>query len=333
MDTTLKQLPLETDADIIIIHHFATQLASIAGLSPVERLSFSCRVAHHCFNACGKDEEISFSVHQLDDRIVMRASTKQTKGVVLSQVVRMIDEISIGSVTDAGANSFSEGADRTEIQQFPLALSHELKNSIAKIKLSVSLLEQYEVPGTVQTYLDVIHRASDKLEKTMTGLNDVIRFGYTSPVLTELSPENVFNDVKEDFADVLKEAGATVNSSFNNDIAVIRYVDVYLRSIISNVLSNAIKYAHPDRTLIIQVDGQRKEQFVYFCFKDNGSGMDMHTVREKLFHPFTRFSTKAEGSGLGLYLIKNMVERNGGRIEVESEPGNGTTFHFYLKEY
>jgi signal transduction histidine kinase len=62
-------------------------------------------------------------------------------------------------------------------------------------------------------------------------------------------------------------------------------------------------------------------------------GMDLTKYGNKLFKPFTRFSKKADGKGIGLFLLKSMIEKNEGRIEVASEPGNGTRFSCYLKEY
>lgn len=68
-------------------------------------------------------------------------------------------------------------------------------------------------------------------------------------------------------------------------------------------------------------------------FKDNAEGIDMERNGSRLFTPFIRFNQEQEGKGIGLYLIKKMIEKNGGRLEVESEKGRGSTFTIYLKEY
>jgi two-component system CheB/CheR fusion protein len=73
--------------------------------------------------------------------------------------------------------------------------------------------------------------------------------------------------------------------------------------------------------------------FVLLTVRDNGMGMNLNKYKQHLFKPFTRFTNKASGKGLGLHLVKNMVEKNGGKIQVESATENGTTFYLYLKEY
>ena len=69
------------------------------------------------------------------------------------------------------------------------------------------------------------------------------------------------------------------------------------------------------------------------AFADNGLGIDLSRQGHKLFRPFSRLTTRGEGKGLGLYLIKNMVEKNGGKVMLHSTPGQGTTVTCYLVEY
>ena len=65
--------------------------------------------------------------------------------------------------------------------------------------------------------------------------------------------------------------------------------------------------------------------------KDNGIGMDFEVIKHDLFKPFKRFTSKADGKGIGLHIIKSMIEKTGGKIEVNSEKGKGTTFSVYFK--
>jgi two-component system CheB/CheR fusion protein len=75
------------------------------------------------------------------------------------------------------------------------------------------------------------------------------------------------------------------------------------------------------------------DEFVLIRIEDNGLGIDLQKYGNSLFEPFKRLTTQGEGSGLGLHLVKTMVEHNGGLIQVKSEPGIGTSFTLYLKEY
>ena len=110
------------------------------------------------------------------------------------------------------------------------------------------------------------------------------------------------------------------------------YVETFLYSILKNLISNEIKYKK-DVPLQINIKGRKEDGFVILKVKDNGIGIDLNKYEKQIFKPFKRFTNTVEGTGVGLYLIKNMISRNGGEIKVESEPGKGTTFYCYLKEY
>jgi signal transduction histidine kinase len=106
-----------------------------------------------------------------------------------------------------------------------------------------------------------------------------------------------------------------------------------LYTIISNLISNAIQYRSSSRTLQLDVHVQKKEGYCQLIFKDNGVGIDLKQYQKQLFKPFRRVNRQNEGIGLGLYVINTMLEKNGGYVEVESQPGKGSSFRIYLKEY
>jgi two-component system CheB/CheR fusion protein len=86
--------------------------------------------------------------------------------------------------------------------------------------------------------------------------------------------------------------------------------------------------------LEIHVKAHSENQNIVILFSDNGQGIDLVKNNPQiLFQPFTRFSNDTDGKGLGLYIIKTMVERNGGRVEIESTLNQGTTFRFVLQPY
>jgi signal transduction histidine kinase len=126
--------------------------------------------------------------------------------------------------------------------------------------------------------------------------------------------------------------GAVVDKKFhlNNDL---NYVPAYIKSIFSNLLSNAIKYHEQERKLKISIKTWKIQNGISFSFSDNGKGIDLEKNGKILFSPFVRFSKEIEGKGIGLHIIKNMVESNGGSIKVESTLGRGTEFIFSLVEY
>ena len=100
--------------------------------------------------------------------------------------------------------------------------------------------------------------------------------------------------------------------------------------VFGNLLENALKYAHPDRPPRIVVGGEITGNHAHYWVRDNGMGIP-EQARPRLFQVFQRFHPNAaEGDGIGLAAVKRMVERQGGAVWVESEPGTGSTFHFTL---
>jgi signal transduction histidine kinase len=112
----------------------------------------------------------------------------------------------------------------------------------------------------------------------------------------------------------------------------ITFVKSYLKSILYNFISNAIKYRHPKRKPSIQITTKELADEVVMSIQDNGVGIDLRKHRQKLFGLYQRFHLDKEGKGMGLYLCKTQVEALGGRIEVQSEVGTGTKFDIYFRK-
>src|SRR6185312_16641134 len=102
------------------------------------------------------------------------------------------------------------------------------------------------------------------------------------------------------------------------------------RSILYNLLINAIKYRFPRRSLIIEIKSWKDENHTILEIKDNGLGMKP-SEKEKLFNMFQRFHQNIEGTGVGLYVVKRIIDNSKGKIEVESEEGKGTIFRIYFR--
>jgi signal transduction histidine kinase len=107
-------------------------------------------------------------------------------------------------------------------------------------------------------------------------------------------------------------------------------IKAYINSILYNLLSNAIQYRSPDRQPLIKVTFSATDQDTILEVKDNGLGLDLARYEGDIFKLYKRFHTHTQGKGLGLYLVKQQVEKLNGRIEVESTPQVGSTFRVFL---
>ncbi|WP_192820995.1 ATP-binding protein [Rufibacter sp. LB8] len=139
--------------------------------------------------------------------------------------------------------------------------------------------------------------------------------------------EEIFNEVELTLKEKINEKCAEI--TYDLQVQEIIFSRKNLRSIAYNLLSNAIKYQHPDRVPTIHINNYKVNDYVVISFKDNGRGINAEN-QDLIFHQFAREFTDVEGTGIGLYLVKRIVEHAGGKITLTSEVGEGSVFKVYL---
>lgn len=218
------------------------------------------------------------------------------------------------------------------LEEFTYTVSHDLKTPLTTLNLSLNFLEDAEDQESKMTYIGIISRAAKRLEKTVQGLVEILDVETkTQSLVQKINLDDFFKDIKDEFApSVVNKDVHYIQSFLVNEV---NYLVPYLNSIFTNIIGNSIKYRKPGEPLYIEASSRRKGGLVALTFKDNAEGIDLEKNGARMFTPFTRFNNEQEGKGIGLYIIKKMVEKNGGKIEVQSEPGKGTEFTIYLKEY
>ena len=127
----------------------------------------------------------------------------------------------------------------------------------------------------------------------------------------------------------INECNAKIRVDFSACETIV-FPSVHLHHILLNLISNALKYRNPATPPIIDVTTSKSEEHVCLMVKDNGLGIDLDAYGSKLFGLFQRFHLETEGDGVGLHMVKNIVESFGGSIQVESKPNEGSTFNVYL---
>jgi signal transduction histidine kinase len=332
MVTKLRQIPIQIETDLLVVHSEAMQLASLAGVKIAEQVSFAAMIISYCDTSSWPDSVI-FN-YETTGEIHYLTATFQNQSYIIRKVIPFpFTSHQLTALTTQLHNQAYQQQRLKDLEQFSFALSHELKTSLAKLQLSITLLEREVLNQQVNKFVEMIHRSASSLERTLIGLNKVMEHGHqSSKVVERVSLQDVFDQVYLEFAELFARAQATVTTDISS-VTDFSYIEIYLRTIFTNLFSNAIKYADPSRPLQLYVTALREGDTVIMTVIDNAQGIDMEENGHMLFHPFTRFTDKTEGSGIGLYLVKSMAERNGGSVEVESSKGKGTTFRFYLKEY
>ncbi|HRH47817.1 MAG TPA: PAS domain-containing protein [Panacibacter sp.] len=212
------------------------------------------------------------------------------------------------------------------LNNFAHIVSHNLGSHAGNIQSILSMIETAESGTEKQELLGYLNKTSEALNKTIGHLNEVVKI-HTAVNLPKKTVQ--FQKVFDSVADILRikinETQASINCSFS-EAPQIEYLPAYLESIMLNLISNAIKYRHPERRPCITVSTFIIGSKTVLRVTDNGIGIDLDKNKDKLFGMYKTFHTNADAAGIGLFITKNQVEAMGGTISAESMPGCGATF-------
>jgi PAS domain S-box-containing protein len=223
-----------------------------------------------------------------------------------------------------------EAANR-ELENFSYSVSHDLKAPLRAIEgYSRRLVEKYKpaLDGGAARMIDVIHGETQKMEGLIDDLlsySKVLSNGMTwSEIAMDKLAGEVWNDVRAAHRGREIEARITKLLPGFGDRALVRHV-------LLNLLSNAVKFTKNRAPGIIELSSYAEPGRVVYCVKDNGIGFDM-AYADKLFGLFHRLHDREEyaGTGVGLAIVRRVIDRHGGRVWAEGIPDKGATFYFSL---
>ena len=216
-----------------------------------------------------------------------------------------------------------------DLDTFVYTASHDLKVPIANIEGLLDALRR-DLPdqpagSNITRILGMMQQAVTRFQQTIGHLTDIARLQQDDERNAQpVDLVTVITDVQLDLTPLLATTGAQVAVEVGGAPAL-PLTPKNLRSVVYNLLSNALKYRHPDRAPQVQIRCQRLASQVVLTVQDNGLGLSPEQQR-KLFGLFRRLHTQGEGSGVGLYMVKKIVENAGGTVRVQSEAGVGSTF-------
>ena len=176
-----------------------------------------------------------------------------------------------------------------------------------------------------------MEKNSSKLQQTIHDLLEVTRIEKNlENEKTMVSFREVIEKVVEENVEDIERSKTRIEMDFAACPAVY-FNPANLKSIVANLLTNGIKYRKEHGQNIIKLSAEPGDGCVQFMVTDNGIGLNVSKHREKLFGIFNRFHNHVEGSGVGLYIVKKLIDDNGGTLEMESAVGVGTTFTIQFK--
>ena len=217
---------------------------------------------------------------------------------------------------------------------FVSGVSHDLKTPLSLIRLYSETLadgEQDYSPEERRSYIRIIARESERLTRLIDNILDFTKIeqGRKRVELKEGDLAATVRQTVEDYSEYLALRGFAVKMGLQPYLPPVRLNAEQVSQIVLNLLDNARKYS--DKSRLIRVHMWREDENVVLEVQDYGYGIPAEE-REKIFEPFYRAARGSEkgGCGLGLYLVRNVIESHAGRIEVLSEVGKGSRFRLYF---
>lgn len=219
-----------------------------------------------------------------------------------------------------------------DLRQFSYITSHNLRSPLSNMVGLLSLIEDFWIDDPkLKEIINGLQQSTEQLQETIDDLSKIISIKNSPSVQKEqilLSnmAKRTMSQLDVSSHPVLPE----IDTDFSNAPELL-FNRTYLESIFLNLLTNALKYKHPDRPVKVRIASESKNGNIEITFTDNGLGIDVDRYQDRLFGLYQRFHHHPDGKGIGLFLVKSQMEALGGSISIDSEVGKGTTFKLIFK--
>nr|WP_315165883.1 PAS domain S-box protein [uncultured Flavobacterium sp.] len=214
---------------------------------------------------------------------------------------------------------------------FSYIVSHNLRSHTSNIASIMSLIESSESEEEKDEMIQLLKSVSNSLNETMIHLNEVINIRTNIGLVSEsLNLQQYLETVQRVLSEQISSKDVSISTIMPDDV-MINYNPAYLESILYNIISNSIRYSHPERKPTIIIKWITDDENKILQISDNGVGIDLVKNADKIFGMYKTFTNNADSKGIGLFITKNQIDAMGGNITVESEPNIGTTFKIYIQ--
>jgi signal transduction histidine kinase len=238
-----------------------------------------------------------------------------------------------------------------ELESFNYVSSHDLQEPLRKIQTFAALILKKEYATLSVTGKDYFNRMHNAAKRMQTLIEDLLTYSHTNVAERRFEITNlnkIIEEVKTDLKDSIKEKEATIEAT---ELCEAYINPSQFHQVLYNLISNALKFASPERQLHILIKTEifkgsnfrienltdpvnrllPEKEYCHISITDNGIGFDQEYA-DKIFELFQRLHGKEEyaGTGIGLAIVKKVIESHNGIITAKSEPGEGTTFDIYI---
>mgnify|MGYP003925397507 CR=1 FL=1 len=220
--------------------------------------------------------------------------------------------------------------------EFVNIISHQLQAPLSNLRWSVELLTSKrlgEIDEKQLEYFKIIKENADRMKDLIADLLIVSRIETGTLTLNkkEINLENLTSQIIKELEPLIKASNAKINLNIQKDLPPLFTDEFQLKTVIENLLENAVNYLKNKGEIEILI--KKKGNYIYFEIKDNGIGIpknDQRYIFQKFFRSSNVLTHQPEGTGLGLYICKAIIEKLKGKIGFYSQENKGSTFWFTL---
>jgi len=224
-------------------------------------------------------------------------------------------------------------AKNAELERFTYTVSHDLKSPLITIKAFLGFIEKDALSGNVERMKKDIRRieeAAQKMEQLLSELLELSRIGRLVNAPERVPMEDIVKDALLSVAGRINENEKGVSVTVQEGLPAVLVDRLRLREVMENLLDNAVKFMGDQSVPKIEIGFRNNQTEGAFFVRDNGLGIKPE-YQDRIFRLFERLDPLAEGTGVGLSLVKRIIEVHGGKVWVESDgEGHGTAVCFTL---
>jgi two-component system CheB/CheR fusion protein len=215
-----------------------------------------------------------------------------------------------------------------DLDHFIHAASHDLLAPLSNIETSINIMNKIALSDEkVHSFLDIINTSIKKFRVLITDIATIAKVESDMVVMEMVDIDEIINNIEWSLENKIRDSHTTINK--NLEVKQLLFSKKNLRSIVYNLVSNAIKFKREESPVLI-IHTWKEGDNIVLSVQDNGIGIPKGGI-DKIFDMYGRLNQDVEGHGIGLYLAKKIINAAGGNIIVESEPGIGSIFKIFLK--
>lgn len=216
----------------------------------------------------------------------------------------------------------------SELQQFSFTVSHNLRAPVASMKGLIHLHQMAQTSDERSHILRLFEESTGSLDTIIQDLGKIIDIRHDNfTAFEKVTLQTEVDLILQSLNTFILSNEVSVRTDFISPELV--SIKAYINSILFNLINNAVKYRSPNRKPCVQISSRSNDEYIILEVSDNGLGIDLEKHQDNLFKLYKRFHSHTPGKGLGLFIVKQQVEKLNARIEVESVPEEGTTFRIF----